>query len=939
VMVDAAIEMMMMTVYICFERIGGGWSCQLLIARAALADPNGTIPKNELQAMCSGSNLGWSIEKALDDWVVSKIMCTDSTIALHWVMAENKPLAMFHKNRVLQIRRGTETEMIYHVRTEVNCSDVGTRPDLVTVEDVQPGSVFQQGHDWMRMDVSDAEEAGYITHASKIHITKEDSDEYDKGLIFQGIPEILTRGHLCHMITPDRVDRMSERAAVADYLILPTEHSFPRTVRVYSLIFSFVTKCRQGRKILSQLLMEGKLSFQMFHTNLPDSDDTDGCEQPRTGTGRPVLTALAMRIGFNGEDDPSLLSVFNKELFRSNAVRTRFGQTQELRNQQQPAVNTDRYISQALLYLYRKGTLEVKAFHSAKEVKRMGYEVEGVLLSRDRLIQGMDFLETAEVQLDLGAMGIKTSVPVLDKYSPLSMSVARYIHWDVAHHKGAETCSRLALEQVKILEGGGLFRELGEQCIRCKIKRKRYLEAAFGPIKEIQLTLAPPFYFCQMDLFGPIKVFVPGKERETRHGKPSEAAKAWILTFVCPTTRLINMQVVETSLADGIVSGVIRLSCEIGVPKKLYIDQDSAAMCGLDNVEFNMRNMQLKLDRQHGIQFATCPVAGHNAHGHVERVIRSVQESLGDAGLGLKRFHATALQTLAKLVENSYNSLPLGYHQHERAGGTPVLKMITPNHLRMGRLNNRVLDGPMRLPRNREEQLQNVRETYDAWFRIWKDVYVPQLLFQPKWFRSDRDLLAGDLVYFIKRDSALDNKWTMGMVEDVQTGRDGVLREVRIKYCNASEQKLTLEGDASGDRTMSRYTERSVRKIVKIFSVEDSSLEDDLAELKKKMKAMPRDFIDDEMLAGMASTVAPEKCTLKNSRIGQCCCQEHCKIQSKFHYNLHYDLEQDDPVLRAMVTGEFLEADWEEPDVDHWDVDTPWDTNKELLDVLGIGPV
>jgi hypothetical protein len=28
-------------------------------------------------------------------------------------------------------------------------------------------------------------------------------------------------------------------------------------------------------------------------------------------------------------------------------------------------------------------------------------------------------------------------------------------------------------------------------------------------------------------------------------------------------------------------------------------------------------------------------------------------------------------------------SLPLGYHQYEKAGGTPVLKMICPNHLRI----------------------------------------------------------------------------------------------------------------------------------------------------------------------------------------------------------------------------------------------------------------
>ena len=73
----------------------------------------------------------------------------------------------------------------------------------------------------------------------------------------------------------------------------------------------------------------------------------------------------------------------------------------------------------------------------------------------------------------------------------------------------------------------------------------------------------------------------------------------------------------------------------------------------------------------------------------------------------------------------------------------------------MGRLNTRVLDGPMRLPKKREEHLKVVRETYDAWFNIWKDSYVPHLLHQPKWFKSDNDLLPGDLVYFMKKEGKL----------------------------------------------------------------------------------------------------------------------------------------------------------------------------------------
>jgi hypothetical protein len=57
-----------------------------------------------------------------------------------------KPLAMYHKNRVIQIRRGTKLDQLYHVRTEVNSADVGTRPDKLKIQDVGPGSVWQEGY-------------------------------------------------------------------------------------------------------------------------------------------------------------------------------------------------------------------------------------------------------------------------------------------------------------------------------------------------------------------------------------------------------------------------------------------------------------------------------------------------------------------------------------------------------------------------------------------------------------------------------------------------------------------------------------------------------------------------------------------------------------------------------------------------------------------------
>ena len=82
----------------------------------------------------------------------------------------------------------------------------------------------------------------------------------------------------------------------------------------------------------------------------------------------------------------------------------------------------------------------------------------------------------------------------------------------------------------------------------------------------------------------------------------------------------------------------------------------------------------------------------------------------------------------------------------------------------------------------------------------------------------------------------MSNKWLVGMVEEVKKGRDGILREVTVKYCNSTEQKLSLYGDSSEDRTLPRYTSRAVRKIVKIFSLEDACVEKDIKELQAKFR-------------------------------------------------------------------------------------------------------
>ena len=79
----------------------------------------------------------------------------------------------------------------------------------------------------------------------------------------------------------------------------------------------------------------------------------------------------------------------------------------------------------------------------------------------------MTILETGCLDIgDLGDLGINVEVPVLDRFSPLSYSIANHVHWELAKHKGMETCSRTSLERVHILQGPALYREIGEEWIR-----------------------------------------------------------------------------------------------------------------------------------------------------------------------------------------------------------------------------------------------------------------------------------------------------------------------------------------------------------------------------------------------------------------------------------------------------------------------------------------
>ena len=299
-------------------------------------------------------------------------------------------------------------------------------------------------------------------------------------------------------------------------------------------------------------------------------------------------------------------------------------------------------------------------------------------------------------------------------------------------------------------------------------------------------------------------------------------------------------------------------------------------MKAVREAEVDLRDLSLRCFKERGIMCKTAPVSGHNYTGLIERKIRTVQDVFEKIGLKNMKLHATGLQTVAKLVENNLNNLPIGFSYGRDADNTPLLKIITPNMMKIGRLNSRVVDGPVRFPTGPRDLMVKVEEVFDAFFQIWNISCVPKLIPQPKWFKDSPELKPDDVVYFQKRESELTSKWTIGQVDSVIRSKDGAVRRANVRFYNSGENHA-------------RFTDRAVRSLCRIFNVEDNYFVHDMAKVEEMIKMLDGKTVTTEK--PMPEKVPPTKLVkvggkwvradapevMTAHRSCMCCCPGHCK--------------------------------------------------------------
>ena len=460
-------------------------------------------------------------------------------------------------------------------------------------------------------------------------------------------------------------------------------------------------------------------------------------------------------------------------------------------------------IAAAERYVFQVTSREVKYFNKKESYEKISYMKDGVLLYSSRIMDGERPETIPGAMLDVGPLTF--CVPIVDRHSPVAYSVMLYAHESLTHHGGVNSTLRRSREIVFIIRGMSLATEIKEACPFCKRYKQRMIQAEMGKIHPSRFTPAPPFHFTQVDLVGPWKA-------RCEHSGHRAEVKVWGAVYKCATTLATWVEAMPAYDADSFVDTYRRFSARFGHIGIMFIDQGSQIMSACNKMEFSYADLVQGVNvKGVEVRVEVCPVGSHEQQGIVERAIREVRKIFNAVFKGLKLSILSYL-TSFYYISSELNNIPICIGG--KYTGLDNLDLISPARLLLGRNSVRAPIGIVTacVP---SKWLETVEDVAAAWWKVWDEEWLATLVPKSqKWLEGKPDLEIGDIILFMRdgKEADLgDTIWRTGVIDTIKVSRDDIIRKITVKYKNPGEKVF-------------RYTDRSVRTIVKLYREGDLDL-------------------------------------------------------------------------------------------------------------------
>ena len=224
---DASQEICICSVHSRIKKMDGSYHVQLVAAKSKIVT-NLTVPRAELKGAVLAASLAHTVKRDSEERLRDVIYVTDSTICLYWMTQDQRPLQTGVRNAVLEIRRLSDPESWFHVKSEDNVADIGTRSTVPV--DLSPGSDWISGKKWMKEKFCDMP----LQTVDDITLNSEQKRE---------AAQELKAPDLHGIVLSSLISKVGDRHSFSKYVLDPNRFSWPKSVRVLSAAFKFIDNC------------------------------------------------------------------------------------------------------------------------------------------------------------------------------------------------------------------------------------------------------------------------------------------------------------------------------------------------------------------------------------------------------------------------------------------------------------------------------------------------------------------------------------------------------------------------------------------------------------------------------------------------------------------------------------------------------------------------
>ena len=349
------------------------------------------------------------------------------------------------------------------------------------------------------------------------------------------------------------------------------------------------------------------------------------------------------------------------------------------------------------------------------------------------------------------------------------------VHSNLLRHASFDNTWNEIKQRFIIMQGRTKVKSHCWRCVTCQHKRSAKAlqmtqRMAALPKERLQgnESTIKPFATTYMDCAGPFLVSM---------GKRRAKEKRYMLLFTCSQYRAVHIELLEAMDLESLVVGINCFLARRPRPLKILTDRGTNfKACQRELRRLWKRIEHTKLaEKFPQIDWKFNPPYSPHWGGAFESLIKCAKQSLMGvlSGGDLKDGQLRAAFTL---TEGVLNSRPLAY---TGTGSDPCA--LTPGHFLKGEPHEELF------PRDELETtlgrkykaLQEKMECF--WKRFMRE--IPSYWHRrAKWRNEKKNLKACDVVMVLDERSDRGH-WPLGLVEDVQVGRDGLVRaaSVRVK--------------------------------------------------------------------------------------------------------------------------------------------------------------